>query len=260
VKSQDKQLGSADHGENRPAPERADVESIEPIRFDSGEVSSIADVVYRRLKQAIVAGAFAPGERMSERSIATRLGTSTTPIKRALHRLHVEGLVEIRPRKGTFVSEFDPANLEENSMVRATLEGLAARFAAQKATDADRAAIAAQIEEMRRYTTQHDRDAMIDSNYRFHLVIHDTARNPYVKQLLSVLRGLDRSVRTRALIDEREADVGFAEHRQIADAVISGNAELAEQQMKRHILRTSKDLVSRVAHGPQGRRISVETQ
>lgn len=222
------------------------IHRIEPIRFQGGEISSITEVVYVRLKHAIMTGAFAPGERLSERTIAKRLGTSTTPIKHAIHMLHIEGLLHVKPRSGTFVSDFDESSLQENSMIRARLEGLAARFAASKGEPSDAVAIEDRIEDMRKYTSKNDVAGMVEANTQFHLTIHDVARNPYLKRLLAVLREFDRSVRNRALDDQQEAKRGWAEHRRIADAIVAKDAALADQLMQQHILRTSEELNSRV--------------
>lgn len=211
--------------------EKPSLQSIED------DFKSLTETVYERLKSAIVKEELGPGTRMSERDLSAQLGVSSTTVKRALQRLQGEGFVEIRPRRGTYVSQSLPA-MEENTVMRAYLEGLAARFAALKASDEDFQEMRLQIETMRERTAEGVQSKIVEANTRFHSLVHLAARNPYIGRLIGVLRNFDRQFRDRAISDHAEAVRGFEEHKAVMEAIVARDGELAEERMKKHILRT----------------------
>jgi len=220
--------------------------TMKTITIDHSEFRSVADVVYEQLKEAILLSKLEPGQRLSERNLADQLNISTTPIKRAFHKLYIEGLIDIQPRKGTFVSNFTLSNITENSILRAHLEGLAARFAAEKATAEDVDRLRDQLEKMKKHTSTSNTSKMIESNTDFHRIIHDISRNQYIKQLIQILRSFDRIIRKRALIDHEEAERGFKEHKGVFEAIAKHDGELAEKRIREHILRTSRFVISEI--------------
>jgi DNA-binding GntR family transcriptional regulator len=198
---------------------------------------SLSETVYERIREAILARELRPGERLSERMLVDKLGVSSTTVKRALQQLQAEGLVEIQPRKGTYVVESFPA-MEENTVMRASLEGLAARFAASKATGEDLKEMRLQLEEMRRRTETDTQQNISKANARFHFLVHRASYNPYVGRLIDVLRNFDRDLRHQALSDHDEAVRGLKDHISVFEAIEARDGDLAEERMRRHILRT----------------------
>ena len=198
---------------------------------------SLSETVYSKIREAILARELEPGERLSERMLVDKLGVSSTTVKRALQQLQAEGLVEIQPRKGTYVVESFPA-MEENTVMRASLEGLAARFAASKATDEDLQEMREQIVEMRRRTEKDTQQNISEANARFHYLVHRASYNPYVGRLIDVLRNFDRDLRHQALSDHEEAVRGLKDHISVFEAIEARDGDLAEERMRRHILRT----------------------
>ncbi len=208
------------------------------LQFTDEELMSLSDAAYEKIKAAIVGGEIGPGSRISERELSIGMGVSTTTVKRALHRLSLEGVVEILPRKGTYVSEFFSSSMEENTIIRAYLEGLAARFAAEKADEPVLAGLREQIELMRERTEKGSLSKLAEANTRFHRLIHEAGRNPYIGRLIDVIRTFDLKFRQRALADREEAKRGFKEHYEVFSAISDGDGPRAEELMKKHILRT----------------------
>ena len=95
----------------------------------------LAERVYRYLLTSIREGEFHPGERIKETSVAKALGFSRTPVREAIRRLQSEGRVTIEPQRGAVVAELDRLEISELYLLRQQLEGIAARFAAQHASD-----------------------------------------------------------------------------------------------------------------------------
>src|SRR3954463_778410 len=95
------------------------------------------DAVYEALRQAIVSCLMKPGERLNVEELAAKLGVSLTPVRGAIQQLATEGLVDIRPRSGTFVASLTPQDVDETFKIRCALECLAGEEAIKKFTDRD---------------------------------------------------------------------------------------------------------------------------
>ncbi|MFQ3621735.1 MAG: GntR family transcriptional regulator [Spirochaetales bacterium] len=208
------------------------------LRLRDEELRSLTDAAYEKIKSAILQGKLPPNSRIGERQLSSEMGVSTTTIKRALGLLAVEGLVEIRPRKGTYVPEKVSHSPWEIILIRAALEGLAARFAAEKAESADLEALEQQLVRMKTCTQEGSLSAMVKANTEFHHLIHRIGRNPYITRLIQILHSFDLNFRRRALSDLEEAWRGYKEHLAVFQAIQARKAEEAEQLMKNHILRT----------------------
>ena len=202
------------------------------------EIKSLTEKAYEKIKQAILKGVLEPGKRISERQVAQDMGVSTTTVKRALGLLAVEGLVEIRPRRGTYVAFQPSGNPRETMMIRASLEGLAARFAAEKALDMDIDRLAQQLRVMESRTEKGPVSALVEANTEFHYLVHRIGRNPYIIRLIEILKSFDLNFRRKALSNKEEARRGLAEHRAVFEAIRTHDGELAERKMKEHILRS----------------------
>ena len=113
------------------------------FQIDMNEYLPLRDVVFNTLRQAILRGELKPGERLMEIQLAQRLGVSRTPVREAIRKLELEGLVLMIPRKGAEVAEITIKDLEDVLQVRAALEELAVRDACEKITEE-------QLKELRR--------------------------------------------------------------------------------------------------------------
>ena len=105
------------------------------ISTDENSDLPLAERVYRHLLAGIREGEFHPGERIKEASVAKSLGISRTPVREAIRRLQSEGRVIIEPQRGAVVAELDRLEISELYLLRQELEGIAARFAAQHASE-----------------------------------------------------------------------------------------------------------------------------
>jgi DNA-binding GntR family transcriptional regulator len=210
------------------------------LRIKETDIKALSDLAYQKIKDAIISGRFAPNDRISERKLADEMGISTSPVKQALNRLRYEGLIEIKPRKGTYVAPFCFAALEEISWIRAYMEGLAARFAAMKAVEADVLKIQQQLQLMEELSAKGNSEKLVKANTEFHALLHRISRNQYITQLVEIVRSFDLSVRKKALACEDEVKRGLAEHRSIGEAIIERDPGLAEERMKQHIVRTAR--------------------
>lgn len=211
--------------------------------FQPHKSESLRDKVYDTLRDAILSGALAPGERLVERDISARMNISTTPVKEALRRLEQDGLILAQPRRGAVVSDMALTSLTEIIAIRAALESLAAQFAAEKMPPDEQARLAALLTRMQALTDAGSPAELFDANTAFHDLIREAGRNRLINQMLELLRPFDDSVRRQALADREEAQRGLTEHQAICEAIFRRDGPSAKAQMQAHILRTLRFVV-----------------
>ena len=198
----------------------------------------LAERAYLRLREAIVDGTLAAGSKISERSLAAALGISPQPVREALRRLEGEGMVDSRPRSGTFVAELTPARLAEIGHIRAALEGAATGIAARRATPADIAALRARLAAIRSATALGDAAALAEANDSFHRTLHAITGNAFLIRSLQALRAYFHVGSRRVLGGEEQFRQAQAEHAAIVEAIAAGEADRAEDLMQAHALRS----------------------
>ncbi|QRG68732.1 GntR family transcriptional regulator [Brevibacillus choshinensis] len=207
-----------------------------PVIWKDEELSPIRDKVYQYIKQAIVQGIYKSGERIIERELADQLNVSRTPIREALFRLESQGFVKTLPRKGVVVSQLTPEEVVEIFTILGSLESLAMKMAAQKATPEAR-------EELKRIIDEIDAEfakSEVNQEYKnFHFdineVIFRAAQSPRLTQMLDGLSDYIRAfVHLGYELPGRQRKA-MEEHREIAMAVYNGQAELVESLTKIHL-------------------------
>ncbi len=214
------------------------------VKIDS-ETRLVRDVVYEKIKEAILTKRYKPGDHLVEREIASQFNISTTPLKEALGLLKQEGLVITKPRVGTFVSNDVMHTLEEINLVRAALEGVAARLAATKITKAEAEALGAAFAEMEEHTKNKDTEKIIASNDQFHKLIRVFAKNNYVYKQIESIRSFDSRFRAMALYQTGEPGSALKEHRQIFNKITAKDPDGAEEAMRLHIHYTTERVKKR---------------
>lgn len=212
------------------------------LMIEAEKVKSIRDIAVESLREAIISGKLKPGDHLKERELSQAMGVSTTPIKEALRILGHEGLVETIPRKGTFVSELVNTTIEETLMLRASLEGLCARLAAIKITPEELKALEQKVTLMENLKETAP-DLLVNENTAFHTMIRQIAKNPMIYNMLLNISAFDTAFRKRALQYRVEVQEGYIEHREIFEAIKQGDPDLAEMRMKKHIMRTTENVL-----------------
>jgi DNA-binding GntR family transcriptional regulator len=208
-------------------------DEIDPLLIGSSR--RIFDEVYDRLRSAIVAGHFTPGERFVERTLEARLGVSRTPIREAIKRLEQEGLVVCLPHRGCFVRSptFDEAR--QVYELRRVVEGFSGELAAQRATEADVARIRAVVRLGRTALEKGDRESMLLRNDEFHQLQARAAGNIFLEQQLRLLWAYMDLLRGRSWIATDRAPDTQQEHEAIVDALAARDAARARLLNEAHV-------------------------
>ncbi len=209
------------------------------IRLRPLETSAaLKDRVYGALRNAITSMDIYSGDeppRLDERSLAEDLGVSRTPIREALSRLAQEGLVEMIPRKGTFVARKNKQEILEIISVWAALESMAARLATQVATNSE-------IGQLRKlFVTfegsnrpQAHIDEYSDTNIQFHQLIISLGKNDLLQQMADALFVHMRAIRVQTITERDRADRSIIDHLHIIEAIEARDTELAERLVREH--------------------------
>jgi DNA-binding GntR family transcriptional regulator len=201
----------------------------------------VAERVYRRLRDAIATGELPPRGRLSERELSASLGVSTSPVKAALARLEAEGMVVTQPRRGTWVA-FAPEKLAEMGLIRAALEGVAARLAAGRITEAQLASLRGIVAELGVATAAHDTAVLVEANERFHVLVLEAADNVFLANAVGALRGYYLMTQRRMRTAQLEPHKAQAEHEAILSALAARDGAAAEAAMRAHIARSVETL------------------
>lgn len=199
----------------------------------------VADIV----RIMILRGELKSDQAISERYVSQMLNVSTTPVKEAFRILQSEGLIYSVPRKGSYISPMSRDNMEQITFIRSSLEGVAAYYAALKATDGEierMTEILAQVGQQIANGGTEDLRLVSEGNSEFHQILRSASRNSYLLGLLENMRSIDKSMRTVNLNKPRVApEQDHAEHLAILEAVRRREAARAEQAMISHIRRVA---------------------
>jgi len=195
----------------------------------------LKDQAYEIIRHHIITCRFAPGEKLNELQVAESLGLSRMPVRHALARLRLEGLVIIRPRRGIEVRPIDPAELLQIIEARTVNECHAVRLAAARFTVEDAGAMDAVLHDTETALDRHDTEALMLLDKSFHAIIARASGNTVFFDILGNLH--DRAVRFWFISLEQETHQGSVvqEHRAIRDALVAHDADAADDAMAHHI-------------------------
>jgi DNA-binding GntR family transcriptional regulator len=193
---------------------------------------ALYEQVAEQLRSRILAHTLAPGSWIDEQALAAEYGISRTPLREALKVLASEGLVTMKLRRGAYVTEVTPRDLDEVYHLLALLESDAARVVATQATPTQLAELQALHETLE--SSLADRDRFFDANERFHLRLLEIADNRWRNQLVADLRKVMKLNRHHSLSRQGRLEASLKEHRQIMAALKAHNADRVHSLMLQH--------------------------
>ena len=208
-------------------------EPLVPIKLDS--YKPLRELVFEAIREAILKGQLAPGERLMEIQLAEELGVSRTPVREAIRKLELEGLVLMVPRKGAYVASFSMKDVVEVFEIRGAVEGLSAALAAERITDQE-------LEELERHLVKSselinlaDLEGMVEVDTGFHQILYQASRNQRLAQIINNLREQIQRFRQTSLSYPGRMRMALSEHREIVDAISARDPELARKLAQDHI-------------------------
>lgn len=201
---------------------------------------TVEEQIYRALRQAILGGQYSAGERLVQKAIADKMGTSRIPVRDALKRLEADGLISTGQNGSYYVKPFGEEELEEIYSLRMLLEPAALGIALPKMTDDDLEEIRRLLDEMNEAATANDHERYVRLNQTFHMTLYEISERPRLIQIIKTLWS------GRPLFNPLEIGGGFShtiqEHELIFKALKRRDAEEAEQRLREHISNALKSL------------------
>lgn len=219
---------------------------MKDTNFNVNEYLPLRDVVFNTLRQAIITGEFAPGERLMEISLANRLGVSRTPVREAIRKLELEGLVIMIPRKGAQVARITEKNLRDVIEIRTVLEEFAAVLACERIDQARLHDLRQAHEDFIRSVENGDILDIVDKDETFHDTIFRATNNDRLISIINNLREQFYRYRMEYVKDIRQRSNLVEEHRELLDAISSRDSIKAKELMKTHLLNQQQEVINNI--------------
>jgi DNA-binding GntR family transcriptional regulator len=209
----------------------------------------VAERAYVELRDRIVTLRLAPGTVLREDMLMSEMGIGRTPLREAVKRLALENLVAVQPRRGTFVTAVEAADIVNITEVRAELEGFAAELAALRMDGPARAAAEALAVEIEEVTRPHDQEWLMRFDERIHRFTWEAAGNPYLVETLE--RYFTHSLRIWYLVLDRVPGLGHTVHDQVnlLQALLDRDGARSRTIMREHILAFQREILAAFSRG-----------
>lgn len=205
------------------------------FEVNMNEYLPLRDVVFNTLRQAILKGDLKPGERLMEIQLATKLGVSRTPVREAIRKLELEGLVLMVPRKGAEVAQITEKSMVDVLEIRRALEELAVRLACERMTPEGLETLKQAEEKFERVLGREDITTVAGADVEFHDTILRATDNQKLIQLLSQFREQMYRYRVEYLKREECHPQVIKEHQDIIQTIENRNKDEAAEYICNHI-------------------------
>ncbi|MCX7842718.1 MAG: GntR family transcriptional regulator [Clostridia bacterium] len=203
---------------------------------------SLRGRVFNQLQNDILNGKYQPGESLIETKLSEELGVSRTPIREAIRQLELEGLVQSIPNKGAIVTGISTKDIEDIYTIRMMIEGLAARWAAEKITPAELEELKEAVDLEEFYTAKNDTEHLMKFDSRFHDIIFKASKSKPLMHTLSSFHHYIQRARNASLSSPERARKALEEHKAILKAIVDKEPEKAEALIIEHIRNASLNL------------------
>ncbi len=209
---------------------------------------SLRGRVFHKLREDILSGKYEDYEELKEVAIGEEMGVSRTPVREAFRQLELEGLIQIVPNKGAYVTGITEKDVKDIYMIRSLLEGLCARWATEHITKE-------QLEEMEEnvylaefHAKKGHLEQLAELDNRFHDILYEACNSKILEHQLKDFHQYVLRVRKKTLSSANRGPKSNEEHAGILEAIRSGNAELAEKLANTHMINAYENMVKNGLH------------
>lgn len=210
------------------------------------EFLPLRDVVFNTLRKAILTGELKPGERLMEIHLANRLGVSRTPIREAIRKLELEGLVIMIPRRGAEVAQITEKSLKDVLEVRRALDALCTELACDRISDEEMKRLKQACDEFEDAVATGDVTTIAAADVAFHDIIIEATGNERLIQLINNLSEQMYRYRFEYIKDESRHENLINEHRMIYESIIHRDKISAADAAKFHIDNQEKSIIRQI--------------
>ncbi len=219
------------------------MDNLSKLNLD--EYKPLRDVVFENLREAILEGNLKPGQRLMEVQLAEQLGVSRTPVREAIRKLELEGLVVMLPRKGAYVADVSLKDVIDVLEIRASLEGLAAYLAADRISDEDIKKLETIMQDFNQGKDEFDVDTLLKKDVEFHECIFKATNNSRLHQLINSLWEQVYRFRVTYISDYDSTKNIINEHQLILDAIKKRDSKLAKKYAQEHIEKAEQFMIDK---------------
>lgn len=210
------------------------------------EFLPLRDVVFNTLRKAILTGELKPGERLLEIQLANQLGVSRTPIREAIRKLELEGLVIMMPRRGAEVAQITEKGLRDVLEVRRVLDALCTELACDRITEEEKQRLRDACDEFEKATATGDATVIAAADVALHDIIVEATRNQRLIQLINNLSEQMYRYRFEYIKDENQHNNLVEEHRMIYESIVRCDKEGAAKAAKLHIDNQESSIIKQI--------------
>ena len=210
------------------------------------EFLPLRDVVFNTLRQAILTGELKPGERLMEIHLANKLGVSRTPIREAIRKLELEGLVTMIPRRGAEVAQITEKSMSDVLEVRRAMDALCTVLACERISEAEIAELSAACDKFAAAANTKDIRKCAQADVDFHDIIVRATGNKRLVQLINNLSEQMYRYRFEYLKDVSRYDNLIEEHRIIYESIRNHDKDAARTAAELHIDNQAKAIIHQI--------------
>lgn len=226
--------------------------------LDTNSMLPLRDVVFTTLREAILHGELAPGERLMEIHLANELGVSRTPIREAIRKLELEGLVIMTPRKGAVVASITEIDLRDVLEVRRVLEKLSMELACKRITQEELDQLKNEMAVFKRVVESGDISKIATEDVVFHDIIYHAAGNNRLVQMLNNLRDSLYRYRLEYIKHKTNHAQILKEHMQIVSTLENHDVEEGKKAIGEHIINQEKSILAKLKEERENEIIDAE--
>ncbi len=208
----------------------------------------LREVVFNSLREAIISGELEPGERLMEVQLAEKMGVSRTPVREAIRKLELEGLVIMIPRKGTHVAELSSRDIIDVLEVRANLDGLATALATDRITPEELKSLELASRQLEINIKKQNIHGIIKKDVEFHDIIYTASRNERLINIIFNLREQVQRYRVIYLNEFSHSNEVLKEHNAILNAMQKKDRSLAQHLAENHITNQQDAIVAELKY------------
>lgn len=209
---------------------------------------SLRGRVFHKLREDILSGKYEDHEELKEVAIGEELGVSRTPVREAFRQLELEGLIQIIPNKGAYVTGITEKDVRDIYMIRSLLEGLCARWATEHITAEQMAEMEENVYLAKFHAQKGHLEQLADLDNRFHDIMYEACDSKMLEHQLKDFHQYVLRVRKKTLSSASRGPKSNEEHEQIMEAIKAKNADLAEKLANQHMINAYENMVKSGLH------------
>lgn len=204
---------------------------------------SLRGRVFNKLREDILSGKYQEHEELKEVAIGEELGVSRTPVREAFRQLELEGLIQIVPNKGAYVTGITAKDVKDIYMIRSYLEGMCARLVTEKITDEQLDELEENVYLASYHASKGHMEQMAELDNRFHHILYEACDSKMLQKLLQDFHEYVMRIRKKTLSTKERGIASNEEHKQIMEAIKQRNADEAERLANLHMNNAYENMV-----------------